>query len=373
MPVTLRDLARQVGVHPSTVSRVLSGDPAARLSQATRARILHLAAATGYRPNRLARSLKIQRTHILGMLIPDITNPFFSGLLRAVEDAAGAAGYNVILCNTDDSGARFEQHLRVLVEGHLDGLLIATARRSDPPIDGLRARGMPYVLVNRRRDDPDDSWVVSDDRHGVRLAVAHLASLGHRRIAHIAGVAGISTAAARQAAFREAMAEHGLPVDERLVVGDGGFTEAAGERGMARLLTVLAARRPTALFAANDLAALGAIAAARAAGLRVPEDLSVVGYNDIPLARQIEPRLTTVRVPLYEMGRLAAETLIRRLGGRPGPDEKPEHVVLPVELVVRGSTAPLRGVAPDPPSRARPVSPATPARRASRYRRNARS
>src|SRR5215207_5015440 len=214
----LNDLAREVGVHPSTVSRVLSGDPTARVASETRARILDLAAATGYRPNRLARSLKLQRTHILGMLIPDITNPFFSLMFRAVEDEAGAAGYNVILCNTDDSAARFEQHLHSLGEGHVDGLLIATAHRRDERIGALRARGMPYVLVNRRRDDDDDCWVIADDRQGARLAVDHLVGLGHRRIAHIAGAPDVSTTALRRACFREALAAPGIPVDEQLVV-----------------------------------------------------------------------------------------------------------------------------------------------------------
>lgn len=340
----LSDLARQVGVHASTVSRVLSGDPTTRVSEATRARIVGLAAETGYRPNRLARSLKLQRTHILGMLIPDITNPFFSLMFRAVEDVAGPAGYNVILCNTDDSPTRFDQHLRMLGEGHVDGLLIATAHRQDERIGTLRSRRMPYVLVNRRRDDPDECSIVPDDRLGARRVVEHLAGLGHRRIGHLAGAADISTTAARLDAFREALADYGLPVDERLVA-EGGLTEAAGERGMAQLLALPPAARPTAVFAANDLAALGAIVAARAAGLRVPEDLSVVGYNDIPLAARSQPGLTTVRVPLYEMGRLATLSLIERLDGGAESDRAPTQVVLPVELVVRGSTIPLGGPA----------------------------
>jgi LacI family transcriptional regulator len=338
----LNDLAREVGVHPSTVSRVLSGDPSARVASETRARILDLAATTGYRPNRLARSLKLQRTHIIGMLIPDVANPFFSLLFRAVEDEAGAAGYNVILCNTDDSPARFEQHLNSLGEGHVDGLLIATAHRRDERIAALRARGMPYVLVNRRRDADDDCWVIADDRQGAHLAVDHLVGLGHRRIAHIAGAPDISTTALRRASFREALAKHGLPVDEQLVV-EGGLTEATGELGMAQILAIPPSERPTGIFAANDLAALGAIESARAAGLRVPEDLSIVGYNDTPLAGHSQPGLTTVRVPLYEMGRRATQILIEWLGRGEQPDRAGAQVNLPVELVVRGSTRPIGG------------------------------
>ncbi|HEV8635723.1 MAG TPA: LacI family DNA-binding transcriptional regulator [Chloroflexota bacterium] len=333
----LRDLATQAGVHPSTVSRVLNGDPSVRVSEETRAKLLRLAAATGYRPNRLARSLKMQRTRIVGMLVPDVTNPFFAVLLRAVEDAASEAGYNVILCNTDDSPARLETHLRVLSEGHVDGLLLATAHRRDPAVESLRRRRLPYVLVNRRRDDPDDSSVVPDDRLGAQLAVEHLVALGHRRIAHIAAAPDISTSALRLEGFRVALAAHGRPAVPELVV-EGALTEAGGERAMRRLLALPPGRCPTAVFAVNDLAALGAIAAAQDAGRRVPEDVSVVGYNDLPSLGRARPPLTSVRVPLYEMGRRAVHLLIGMLG-RVGAAE-PAHVVLPVELVVRASTAP---------------------------------
>ncbi|HEY3110119.1 MAG TPA: LacI family DNA-binding transcriptional regulator, partial [Chloroflexota bacterium] len=251
-PMRLRDLARQAGVHPSTVSRVLNGDPAVRVSEATRTNLLRLAATTGYRPNRLARSLKMQRTRIVAMLIPDVANPFFAVLLRAVEDAAAAAGYNVILCNTDDRAARLEQHLRMLTEGHVDGLLLATAHVQDEAIASLRRRSVPYVLVNRRREEPDDAFVVPDDRRGAELAVEHLVALGHRRIAHIAAAPDISTSAARRVGFGEALAALGRPAAPELVV-EGALTEAAGERAMRRLLALPPERRPTAVFAVNDL------------------------------------------------------------------------------------------------------------------------
>lgn len=343
MPVRLRDLARQVGVHPSTVSRVLSGDPAARLADTTRTRILRAAHETDYRPNRLARSLKVRRTRLLGMLIPDVTNPFFSALFRAVEDAAGEAGYNVILCNTDDSPARLDQHLRALGEGHVDGVLVAAAHLHDARIADLAARGtLPYVLVNRHRG-AGDACVVSEDAGGARLIVDHLVSLGHTRIAHLTGGSDISTTATRAESFRTALRAHGLEADEALVV-HGGLTEESGAAGMRMLLNRAGARGPTAVFAANDLVAIGAIDVAQSRGLRVPEDLAVAGYNDIPAAaRAVNGRgLTTVRVPLAEMGRRAAQMLIRRLDGgldSSAWDGEPTRVVLPVELVIRGSTA----------------------------------
>jgi LacI family transcriptional regulator len=342
-PVTLRELAQRAGVNPSTVSRVLNRDPSVRIAAATRARILDAAAATGYRPNRLARSLKLQRTHIVGMLIPDVTNPVFSALFRAVDDAASAAGYHVILCNTDDTVRRLEQHLDMLSEGHVDGLLVATARRDDPVLDTLRARRLPYVLVHRRRDNPSDSWVVPDDRQGAHLVIEHLRRLGHRRIAHIAGSAAVSRSVARRDGFQEALAAAGLG-EGLWVAAAGDVDETAGELGLAQLLTLPSERRPTAVFAANDLAALGVLGAAQRIGLRVPADLSVVGSDDIPAGRYAGPGLTTIHLPVQEMGRRATELLIRRIRGEAPPEAPPTQLTLPVELVVRGSTA-----APAPP------------------------
>jgi LacI family transcriptional regulator len=337
-PVTLRELARRAGVNPSTVSRVLNRDPGVRISAATRARILDVAATTGYRPNRLARSLKLQRTYIVGMLIPDVTNPVFSALFRAVDDAATAARYHVILCNTDDTVRRLAEHLDTLSEGHVDGLLVATARRDDPVLDTLRARRLPYVLVHRRRDDASDSWIVPDDRQAAHLVVEHLRRLGHRRIAHVAGSAAVSRSMARRDGFQEALAAAGLG-EGVCVAAAGDVAETAGELALAQLLTLPAERRPTAVFAANDLAALGVLSAAQRVGLRVPTDLSVVGSDDIPAARYAGPGLTTVHLPVQEMGRLATELLIRQLRGDVPSDAPPTQVTLPVELVVRGSTA----------------------------------
>jgi LacI family transcriptional regulator len=337
-PVTLRELAQRVGVNISTVSRVLNRDPGVRISTATRARILDVAAATGYRPNRLARSLKLQRTHIVGMLIPDVTNPVFSALFRAVDDAASAAGYHVILCNTDDTVRRLEQHLDTLSEGHVDGLLVATARRDDPVLDTLRARRLPYVLVHRRRENPGDCWVVPDDRQAAHLVVEHLRRLGHRRIAHIAGSAAVSRSVERRAGFQEALTAAGLG-EAVWVAAAGDVDETAGELGLTQLMTVPSERRPTAVFAANDLAALGVLSAAQRIGLRLPADLSVVGSDDIPAGWYAGPGLTTIRLPVQEMGRLATELLIRRIRGEVPPDAPPTQTTLPVELVVRGSTA----------------------------------
>ena len=334
--VTLRELAREVGVSPSTVSRVLNRDPNVRVSETSRSRILDLAAAKGYRPNRLARSLKLQRTNVIGMLIPDITNPLFSALFRAVDEVASATGYHVILCNTGDSGVRLQQHLEALSEGHVDGLLIATAHRSDPVIETLRARRLPYILVSRRSDQSEEAWVVPDDRRGAHLAVGHLVQLGHRRIAHIAGFMEVSRSIERLEGYREAMDSFNLDPLVSLTPA-AGLDEAAGEMGLKDLFKCTA--KPTAVFTANDLAAVGAIAHARQMGLEVPRDLSVIGCDDIPMSKHIEPSLTTLRYPFEQVGRLATEHLIRRIAGEAREDEPPPQILLPLELIVRQSTA----------------------------------
>ncbi len=330
MGLTLKDLARMAGVHPSTVSRVLNNDRSIRLSESTRERVLRLAREHGYRPHRVARSLKRRETLVLAIMIPDITNPFFSTLFRGVEDSAADQGYNVILCNTDDRPERQEQYLQVLGEGHVDGLIIATARGTDPSLRRLVQQGLPFVLVNRWSEDPPASCVIGDDRGGTRAAMVHLLRLGYRRIAHLAGDPSILTARERLAAYQQTMADHGVPVSD-LLLAEAGFTEEGGYKAMQKLLQRAA---PEAVFAVNDMAAIGAYQAIKEAGLRVPDDIAVVGFNDISLAARMDPPLTTVRLPLYEMGRAAADLLVRLLRGE---HAEPKRRVFPAELVVRGS------------------------------------
>lgn len=335
MAVTLGMLARQLGVDPSLVSRVLRDDPKARVSEAKRAQILELAASSGYRPNRIASSLRTRRTRILAMLTPDITNPFHSLLFRAVEAAARGAGYSVILCNTDDTGERFEQIVQVLEEGHVDGLLIATARSADPEIEALRASALPYVLLNRRREDGTDSWIGPDDEQSGRLGVAHLAALGHKRIAFAVGDLSVENMARRLAGYRTGMREHGLPVDEALV-HSGNNERAQGRAWMSRLLALPAQKRPSAVLVTQTLVTDGVMSAIHAAGLRVPRDISVIGYSGADT-----PEITSICVPVDEIGRLATESLIARLqSGKEGAavEDKPLRQTLAVRLVDMGST-----------------------------------
>lgn len=326
-------MATLAGVHPSTVSRALHRADLP-LRDETRRKVLAAVERLEYRPSVLARGLRLQRTRTLGMLVPDITNPFFPPIIRGAEEAARDRGYELVLCNTDDVADRETASLRVLRERQADGLLIATSRMADATVSSVRRERFPFVLVNRGSRSTADHSVEVDNDTAARGVVAHLAALGHRRIAHIAGPLTTTTGAERAAGYRAAMREHGLD-DEIIVVEATAYSQEAGRAAAETLL----ARRPTALFAANDLLAIGALQALRAARLRVPAEVSLVGVNDIPLAGLIDPPLTTMRVPQREMGEIAARMLIALLEGE--RVERP-HVLLGTELIVRGSTAAWR-------------------------------
>lgn len=331
---TIIDVATEAGVHPSTVSRVLSGHPGSTLRPETRQRVVEAAERLGYRPSVLARSLRLQRTLTLGMLVPDITNPFFSSIIKGAEDAARERGYNLILCNSEDQPEREETYLRVLRERQVDGLLIASSQMADATIAELRADAFPFVLLNRAAEGADDLAVIVDNHAAAVDLVAHLASLGHRRVGHVAGPQNTTTGLERLAGYREAVLVYGLADDPALVVEADTFSEEAGYRALGTMLAGPA--RPTAVFGANDLIAIGMLQRLREIGLRVPQDLSIVGFNDIPLAGLLEPALTTVRVPQLEMGVIGARLLIDHLEGKPIGDVR---VTLPTSLVVRASSA----------------------------------
>ncbi|TMD61869.1 MAG: LacI family transcriptional regulator [Chloroflexi bacterium] len=328
---TIADVARAARVHPSTVSRALNDG--AVLRDETRKRVVRAARRLDYRPSAVARSLRLQRTLTLGMLVPDIANPFFPPIIRGAEDVALSCGYALVLCNTEDVPEREATYLRVLRQRQVDGLLIASSRMSDAVITRLRRERFPFVLVNRSARGAELTVTV-DNRRSAAEAVGHLAALGHRRVGHIAGPQSTTTGLERAEGARLAIGRHGLAADAALWIEATAFSEEEGYR-CARVLLALG-RRPTAIFGANDLIAVGALRAIRDARLRVPEDVSVVGFNDIRQAELLEPPLTTVHVPQYEMGAAAARLLIARLGGDPIPES---HLVLPATLAVRASTA----------------------------------
>jgi LacI family transcriptional regulator len=333
---TITDVASEAGVHPSTVSRVLNGHAGSTIRLATRERVLAAADVLGYRPSALARSLRLQRTLTLGMLVPDITNPFFSSIIKGAEDAARERGYNLILCNSEDQPEREAAYLQLLRERQVDGVLIASSQMADETIEGLRADSFPFVLVNRAAQDGEDLAVVVDNHAAAVEVVAHLAALGHRRIGHIAGPQNTTTGRDRREGYEAGVRAHGLAHEAALVVEADAFSEDAGDRALGIMLAGPA--RPTAVFAANDLIAVGMLQRLRRIGVRVPDDLSIVGFNDIPLAGLLEPALTTVRVPQLAMGVAGAHLLIDRLEGRPIGEIR---LTLPTELIIRASSAAL--------------------------------
>jgi LacI family transcriptional regulator len=328
---TLKHLAARAGVHPSTISRVVNNDPLLRVSPETRARIEALLQETGYRPDVVARSLKLRQTFVLAMIIPDITNPLFANIFLGIEDAASERGYSVLLANTGGSPERERDHLRTVQARRVDGLVLASAMLRDPSVGWLREQNIAHVLVNRYSDQRD-LFVGADDFGGAKAATEHLLSLGHRRIAHLAGGPGISTAVERRRGYVTALREAGIEPDPALVV-ESGYLEETGRGAMERLLAL--PEPPTAVFAVNDMAAIGAHGALLERGLRIPEDVALVGYNDLPLASRLEPPLTTLRVPAREFGRLSAQMLVGRI--QSGGTSR-QRVILPVELIVRGST-----------------------------------
>lgn len=344
--VTLRDVARRVGVHPSTVSRVLNPATRAMVTDAIVRRVMAAAETLGYHPNPIAYGLKTNRSLTVGVLIPDITNPIFPPIIRGVEDVFTAAGYTAILANTDNDDERERTILQKMIARRIEGLILATARRRDPIVEQCLAEDIQVVLINRTLATGRAPSVVNDDTLGIRLVVAHMVARGHKRIAHIAGPLDLSTGFARHKAFIEAMKAHSLKPDPKLITICSAFSEEEGRRAFLELWS--RDHSFTAVVAANDLLALGCYDALLALGIQVPEDISVSGFNDMPFLDKLRPPLTTVRIPLYEMGTQAAKTLLLRMQNREAPAPS---ITLKPELIVRGSTANARAPAKAAPLR----------------------
>jgi len=338
-PVTLKDIARITGVHVSTVSRALDLNGRSALTEDVVQRVRETAQRMGYRPNRLAAGLRTSRTMTVGIIIPDITNAIFPLIVRGVESVLEPLGYASIIVNTDNLVEREARLLDVLRERGVDGIVHAAVLRDDPRIAEVMAEGTPVVTVNRRMDGAGIPAVVNDEEHGISLLMRHLHESGHRRIAHIAGPEAFSTGQARLRAFEGMVAELGLEAPAGTTIQAHRFDEAEGARCTEELL---AGGWPfTAILCANDRLALGAIRALQARGLRCPEDVSVTGFNDMPLLDLIPPGLTTVRIAQFKVGQAAAHLMVRMMSGQ--ADGVEPETVMPVELIRRGTVAPPAG------------------------------
>jgi LacI family transcriptional regulator len=329
--VTIKDVAREAGVSLGTASQALRKSPAVR--EATRQRVLAVAKRLRYHPSALARGLVTRRTHTVGLLISDIANPFFIRAVRAVEDAAQENGYNVILCNTDEDPAKETQYLRVLLEKRVDGIILATTAGSLPAVREVRWRRVPLVLFDRELSQMAADTVKVDSVLGGRLATEHLLRLGHRRIAIIHGPLVRSTGAERLEGYLLALRSANLPPDP-VLIREGNFKQDSGRELAGQLLDL--APPPTALFCTNNLMTVGALQTVQERGVRIPADLSLVGYDDMEWWTLTDPPLTTVGQPVYELGRAAMRLLLAQIERR----RRPQRVVLKPELLTRASCGP---------------------------------
>jgi len=337
---TLKDVARLADVDPSTVSRVLRGDPSQAVRPATRDRILAASETLSYRPNALARGLRTRRTDTLGLIIPSLENVGFSEVTHGIQAAAAVAGRLVVVVEAealeraDDGSAMDDPYSRLISDGRVDGLIVAFATVDDHVVMQLAERGIPLVLVNRRTVGVHGSVVVDDER-GSALAVEHLVELGHQRIGYVGLAAETDTARRREHGFRSAMTEAGLLVDPRWVAA-GAPTLSGGRGAVESMLGAIGTDRPSGLFVASLLGAIGVLTGLRAAAIDVPAEMSVIAFNDHELAAHLDPPLTTVRMPNFQMGAEAVELLLEAIEGQ---DQRDLMIDTPPEVIVRGSTA----------------------------------
>ncbi len=331
--VRLKDVAESAGVSTTTVSHVINGTR--RVSPATRERVRDAVARLGYRPDSVAQALKANRSRTIGMIVTSTNNPFFAGVIRGVEDGCFARGYSLVLCNADDVDDKQLAYLETLRDKRIDGLVVMTSRNGPSFLEALRdAHQVPTVFMDAAPGTGEDTAVVNDDsRAGGRIAIGFLIERGFRDIAVLTGPHDHPRSRERLAGVESALADAGMMLPAERVLATDLLMES-GYRAMTRVLS--GERRPEAVFAFNDLAAIGAIRAAADHGLAVPADISIIGYDDVEISRYLTPALTTVRQPIPALGQTAATVLLDRLDkGTP----LPAQTRLPPELVVRDSVA----------------------------------
>ncbi len=330
---TILDLAALCGVSPATVSNALAGKP--NVKAQTRDLVLRKAREIGYHASSTARGLRMGRSWSIGLVVGDIANPFVPDVVRGVEDVVWRERKNLILCNTDFQAEKKTAYVRSLLDKQIDGMIVLSQILDDQDMERVEAAGIPLVTVNRRAPGHACDYVGIDNQAGVRMAMDYLVSLGHRRIGFIKGLFRSSSADDRLAAYLEAVAAHGLDSDPSLVV-QGDYSIESGDSATRTMMA--AAQRPTAIVAANDLMALGALGALHDLGIKVPSDVSVVGFDNIQLAEHPLLNLTTINHPKRETGDSAARLLLQRIAG--DRNDPPRSVILKPSLIVRGTSAP---------------------------------
>lgn len=331
---TLKDVAREANVSVSTVSRVFNNPEKVR--PGTRDRVQEAVDTLGYQPSRVARRLRLEdgKASLIGLVIPDIQNPFFADVTRGVEDVAQDHEYALILSNSDEDPAKQRVAVDTLKTEDVDGVIVPPVSAEDPEVKRLLDSDIAVVCVDRRMKNARVDTILSDNQQGAYEAVTHLLELGHERIAFIGGIPRISTSTDRRAGYEQALRDYDVPVDSTLIKE----SDSRWERGRKLTIELLALDvPPTAIFTGNNLTTLGALSALNTRGVCVPEDMSIVGYDDVPWAMSLNPPPTVIDQPGYEMGSRAAELLLDRLDA---PGRSPTVTTLQPKLIVRQSCAP---------------------------------
>ncbi len=332
---TIADVAGRAGVSVSTAARVLSGRGYA--SEETRRLVLEAAKALGYVPNQIARSLRTRQTKMVGLLIGDVENSFYSVIAKNVESVAKDSGYHVVLCNSDDDPDVEREYLKLLEAMRVDAVIVTPTSKNRRDLARLHDKGMTIVQIDRRVEGLAADAILVDNEAGAELAVAHLIEAGHTQIGILTGELTVPTAQQRLAGYERAMREHGLPIRAELVKTGSFHREHAIEDATD---LIRATPAPTAVFAANNILAEATLIALGQHGLRVPRDVSLIAFDDVQWMSMVEPPVTAVRQPVADMARSAAELALRRLReGREGP---PSTIVFRTQLVERASVAPAR-------------------------------
>lgn len=323
---TILDVAKRAQVSKATVSRVLNNNP--KVNPEIRRRVLAAIDELGYVPNAIARNLANSTSNTIGLILPDITNPYFPVLARGIEDTAHQLGYTLFICNTDNDPKVEQEYIRKMVQQQVGGIILISSILGEETVNGLKGLQTPFVLCDRSIPDSPFDTVTIDHYRAAREVVEWLIAQGHRRICHLAGPRQVQSAEMRKQAYADAMSEAGLSP----VVRVGSYSYESGLRLMNEVLDEC---RPSAVFAANDLIAFGAMNAIHGRGLRVPEDIAVFGCDDILFAQMCKPALSTIRVPAYQIGVTAVRLLDSRMKGG---DADAQHVILEHKLIIREST-----------------------------------
>ena len=328
---TSHDVAKKAGVSVATVSRVLNGSPL--VTESARHKVLRAVKVLNYQPNRAAQRLRAGRSHVIGLIISDIQNPFFTSIVRGIEDVAHQHDYSLVLCNSDEDPEKEKLYINVMRSEEVAGVILASASEANPQVDDLIAYNIPVVAIDRQIDNRQIDSVLAANINGARAATNHLIQLGHRCIGFVGLPLTRTPGKERYEGYRRALREHNLPVSHDFVC----IADAKQQGGYESARDILT-QQPcvTALFVANNLMTLGALDAIRERGLKIPDDISIIGFDDMPWANLLQPPLTAIAQPTYELGKRAAEMLLGRLKER---DKPVTHEHLETRLIVRGSTS----------------------------------